>query len=306
MSSGLVLIIDDDPAFVDLYTEVLEGEGHQVVVANSAQKAAEILDARGRELDVVLIDQKLQGPGGPDSGLELLARVRRVTPLAKAIIVTGYSSAEAVERAFREGVYDYLIKNGAFEALLKAKIRNAVESTLERRLRASTRDQREAELRAAWQGCMTESNRNRKGALLERVVKLLFASTPGFENVSTELRNDNEQLDIVIENRVKDGPWAKEQSAYFIGECKNWSSKADAAEARNFWSRFDVKNRRVRAGFFISLGGFTAGFEKTRLERSATDVVVVLVTKDDVQAWIDAPDRLLFLNQLHQRATLNR
>jgi len=68
----------------------------------------------------VLLDQKLQGPGGPDSGLDLIVDVGRLAPFAKTIVVTGYATPPAIERAFRSGVYDHLMKNGAFEALLRA------------------------------------------------------------------------------------------------------------------------------------------------------------------------------------------
>ena len=99
MTTGQILIVDDDAAFVELYRELLEAEGHRVVVANTSEAGTQVLETRGTEIDVVLIDQKLQGAGGPDSGLELLARVRQLTPFAKAIIVTGYSSPEAFELA---------------------------------------------------------------------------------------------------------------------------------------------------------------------------------------------------------------
>ena len=205
MTTGQILIVDDDAAFVELYRELLEADGHLVLVANTAEAATKILETRGDEVDLVLIDQKLQGPGGPDVGLALLARVRQLTPFAKSIIVTGYSSPEAITRAFAEGVYDYLVKNGAFEALLKAKARNAVEITTERRLSSLNKDAKDRVLRETWAAAKTETNPNRKGALLEELIKLLFRVTPGFEGVTTRLRNASEEIDISIRHEATAG-----------------------------------------------------------------------------------------------------
>lgn len=124
-----ILIIDDDPDFVAIYRDMFEKQGLQVTVAHTADDGTRSLEQLGAELDVVLLDQKLQGRGGPDSGLELIIRAESLAPFAKTIVVTGYATAEAIERAFQLGVYDYLVKNGAFAALIRAKVRNAVEVT---------------------------------------------------------------------------------------------------------------------------------------------------------------------------------
>src|SRR4051794_2323802 len=113
---GRILIIDDDPDFVAIYRETFAAQGLQVTVTHTAEEALRFLETSGRDVDVVLLDQKLHGRGGPDSGLDLIGRIESLTPLAKTIVVTGYATPDAIERAFRYGVYDYLVKNGAFDA----------------------------------------------------------------------------------------------------------------------------------------------------------------------------------------------
>ena len=303
MTTGQILIVDDDAAFVELYRELLEAEGHRVVVANTSEAGTQVLETRGTEIDVVLIDQKLQGAGGPDSGLELLARVRQLTPFAKAIIVTGYSSPEAISRAFSEGVYDYLVKNGAFEALLKAKVRNAVEITSERRLASLNGEARELALRETWKACKVETDRNRKGALLEELVKLLFRSTPGFESVTTRLRNVSEEIDISVRNEATTGVWSKE-GPYILGECKNWSTKVGAPEYSVFREKLTNKFNRARVGLFFSVGGFTKPFEEKIIQDRKGDLLIIAVDADGIQRWIDSSDRRAHVNDLHQQATL--
>lgn len=301
MSAGKILIIDDDSAFRELYRDILSGEGHAVVGASTAEEGVAQLDA---DVDVVLIDQKLSGPGGPDSGLELVAKARQLSPFAKPIIVTGYSSPEAIARAFTDGVYDYLVKNGAFEALLKAKVRNAVEITRERRLAALTNGAREQRIRTLWSSTATETDKNKKGAALEEVIELLLRSTPGFTKVESRLRTAAEEVDLTVLNEVPSAPW-KAEGSYILCECKNWSSNVGADEFRNFKGKFDTKHKRATVGLFISLNGFTSGFTDAH-KVSDTNVVMLLLDRAAVQKWIDAPDRLAFLSELHQQHTVGR
>jgi CheY-like chemotaxis protein len=301
-SQGHILLIDDDPDFVAIYREMLQREGLVVTVAHTPDEATRILEAGNGELDVILLDQKLQGRGGPDSGFELLGRIEGLAPLAKTILVTGYASPEAIERAFQLGVYDYLVKNGAFEALLRAKVRNAIEVTTERRLAALTVVEVVRDLRATWQLVRSESDRNRKGKLLEELAKLLFRATPGFEQVVTRLDNSVEEIDVMIENRSEDPLWRNDGSAYLIAECKNWSSKCGSGEFRNFHAKLTNKYRRVRTGFLVAPGGFTDEFHRARAEHKVAEVLVIPVDDADLARWIEATDRVELLRELHRKA----
>lgn len=301
---GCILIIDDDPDFVAIYRDMFEKQGLRVTAAHTTDEGTRLLEGLGKELDVVLLDQKLQGPGGPDSGLDLIARAENLAPFAKTIVVTGYATADAIERAFQLGVYDYLVKNGAFSALIRAKVRNAVEITSERRLAALSREQVVSELRATWAAVRTETDRNRKGKLLEELVKLLFRATPGFERVETRLDNKTEEIDIVVENNADDAPWKNDGASYLLGECKNWSKPSGSGELRNFHAKLTTKYQRARTGFFFAPGGFTTEFHDARREHARDGVLVIPVDLEDLERWIEADDRALELRNLHKRAVL--
>lgn len=304
-SPGHILIIDDDPDFVAIYRDMFEKQGLQVTVAHTADDGTRSLEQLGAELDVVLLDQKLQGRGGPDSGLELIIRAESLAPFAKTIVVTGYATAEAIERAFQLGVYDYLVKNGAFAALIRAKVRNAVEVTSERRLAALSRERVVSTLRSTWAEARIETNRNRKGKLLEELVKLLFRATPGFERVETRLDNKLEEIDIVVENNADDAPWKNDGASYLLGECKNWSKPCGADELRSFRDKLTTKYGRARTGFFIAPGGFTAPFHDARTKHAATDVLVIPVDAQDLERWIEADDPAAVLREIHKRAVFD-
>ena len=301
---GHILIVDDDAAFLRIYREIFELEGLHVTTATTAAEATAALEVHGATLDVALLDQKLQGPGGADSGLELVAEVGRLAPFAKAIIVTGYATPAAIERAFVTGVYDYLVKNGAFEALLRAKVRNAVEVTSAQRRAALNESAVVSELREIWTQVRSESERHRKGKLLEELIRLLFQATPGFGRVTTRLDNSIEEIDIKVDNRSVDLPW-KDEGAYLLAECKNWSTKVGTSEVRDFRGKLTAKYRRVRTGFLIAPGGFTAQVHDDIRSHKESELLMILVDDTDLERWIGADDRLAVLRELHERAVFD-
>lgn len=303
-SHGQILIVDDDANFIRIYRQIFENEGLHVTTAQSMAEATAVLETAGIDLDVVLLDQKLQGPGDPDSGLDLIAHVGRLAPFAKAIVVTGYATPTAIERAFRAGVYDYLQKNGAFDALLRAKVRNAVEVTSAQRMAALKESDIVGDLRAMWEQVRTERDGNRKGKLLEELVKLLFLATPGFGRVTTRLDNGTEEIDIKVDNRSEDPTW-KNEGAYLLGECKNWSSPCGANEVRSFRAKFSAKYQRVHTGFLFAPGGFTKEVHEDVRSHKEGNVLIILVGADDLERWIAADDRLAVLRELHERAVFD-
>jgi ActR/RegA family two-component response regulator len=305
---GQILIVDDDRDFVVIYEEMLGAIGLAVTVAYDAEEAIAALKTLGPLLDVVLLDQKLQGPGGADTGLDLIAHAHGLAPFAKTIVVTAYAAHDAIERAFRLGVYDYLVKNGAFAALLRAKVRNAVEVTSERRLAALSRDAIIHGLRETWERSRTETDRNRKGILLEELVRLLFRATPGFERVETRLTNEVEEIDIVVENRSVDSIWVKDGSPYVLGECKNWSSKCGPQEYSSFLRKLTTRFGRATTGLLFATGGFTDAFHEQRTadKTSPAKALVIPVDAADLDRWINSEDRVGVLTELYKRAVFDK
>jgi len=103
---GRILIVDDDVAFLKAYRLLLGQERDDIETATDQDAALGHLDRGG--WDVVLLDQKLRGAGGPDTGIDLVQEVLCRAPGARPIIVTAYASPDVVLRAFEAGAYDYL------------------------------------------------------------------------------------------------------------------------------------------------------------------------------------------------------
>jgi DNA-binding NtrC family response regulator len=81
-----LLIVDDEPAVLDLLKRYLERLGHSVEITASAEAALELFEAAPERYDLVITDLKLPGMGGED----LLKRMRDRKPSLRALISSGY------------------------------------------------------------------------------------------------------------------------------------------------------------------------------------------------------------------------
>ncbi len=118
---GRVLVVDDEPANLELLTRRLTAIGCQTTVANSGQEA---LDLAARELpDAILLDVMMPGMDGWETCRRLKATA--ATAEIDVIFVTARDRAEDVAKGFAVGGTDYLPK--PFEPLeLAARVRSAI------------------------------------------------------------------------------------------------------------------------------------------------------------------------------------
>lgn len=99
-----VLIIDDTQPICETLTELVCNIGHE---ADSAHTYVDGLAlALKNDYDVIFLDVRL--PDG--SGLDLLARVKRLPAPPEVIIMTGAGDPDGAEISIRNGAWDYLQK----------------------------------------------------------------------------------------------------------------------------------------------------------------------------------------------------
>ncbi|MBT3221557.1 MAG: response regulator [Proteobacteria bacterium] len=99
-----LLIVDDEPEFLQSIAKVLVRRGVEVTTANSG---AEALDHLGnRSFSVALLDMKMPGM----NGMELLREIKRQNPLTEVIFLTGHPSVDLAMAGVKEGAFDYLTK----------------------------------------------------------------------------------------------------------------------------------------------------------------------------------------------------
>jgi two-component system response regulator AtoC len=108
-----ILVVDDDKVSCRLFTEVLEGEGHEVRNADSGEEALERL--RGEPYDLLLVDVRMPGI----TGLEVTRTVRQEQPQLPIIVMTAFGSIETAVEAIQEGAVDYVSKPMNLDELKK-------------------------------------------------------------------------------------------------------------------------------------------------------------------------------------------
>jgi DNA-binding NtrC family response regulator len=104
MSSGRILLVEDDEHLRRVTQSLLERSGYWTFVAGDVAEAVDIL--RREPTDLVITDLNL-----PDtSGIELLKQVRAEYPDTPVVIVTAYGTIETAVDAIKLGAYDYITK----------------------------------------------------------------------------------------------------------------------------------------------------------------------------------------------------
>ncbi len=99
-----ILIVDDERSMREFLEILLQRAGHDVVACAAAQDALVALESD--DYDLVISDIKMPGIGG----LELLQRVREISPETPVVLITAHGSTESAVEAMRLGAYDYLTK----------------------------------------------------------------------------------------------------------------------------------------------------------------------------------------------------
>jgi CheY-like chemotaxis protein len=119
-----ILVVEDNPADVDLMREALPESGliqFEIESVPRLSEAIERLAAGG--IDIALTDLGL-----PDSqGLATFRTLREAAPNLAIIVLTGNDDQELAVAAVREGAQDYLVKGRIFGDLLMRSIRYAIE-----------------------------------------------------------------------------------------------------------------------------------------------------------------------------------
>ena len=100
----VILVIDDERSIRDSLRHWFEEDGFPVETAANATAALELLQRR--RVDIVLLDIKLPGM----DGMELLKRLRSLSPELVVIMITAFASVETAVRALKDGAYDYVTK----------------------------------------------------------------------------------------------------------------------------------------------------------------------------------------------------
>lgn len=108
-----VLIVDDEQDFARTLAERLVLRNLEATAVTSGEEA--LAAVQTKVPDVVVLDLKM-----PDmSGLEVLDRLRVLSPSVAVIMLTGHDSTAAAIEGMKRGVFDYITKPIDIEELVE-------------------------------------------------------------------------------------------------------------------------------------------------------------------------------------------
>ncbi len=129
MKDSTVLVIEDEQDIRDLIRFQLSSEGHEVVMAESVDKAIELME-RHEKIDLFIVDWMLPGVM---SGLEFIKKLRLQKKFIETpiIMITALSQADNIVAGLDAGADDYMTKPfdlNVLQARVRVQLRNNLKS----------------------------------------------------------------------------------------------------------------------------------------------------------------------------------
>jgi DNA-binding NarL/FixJ family response regulator len=111
-----VLLVDDEPMFIEAVTALLEHDGRVRVVA-ATDNGADALALAGREHpDVALVDLAMPGM----DGFEITRQLTAGDPAVRVVVVSGLARATAEPAAVEAGARAFLLKGSLYDEIAEA------------------------------------------------------------------------------------------------------------------------------------------------------------------------------------------
>ncbi len=104
MSIERVMVVDDDTLGREYLYETLTRVGYEVTAVSDGQQAIAKITKEG--YDLIFLDMKMPGM----CGMEVLEKVKNISPETVVILMTAYGTIETAVEAMKKGAYDYIIK----------------------------------------------------------------------------------------------------------------------------------------------------------------------------------------------------
>jgi two-component system cell cycle sensor histidine kinase/response regulator CckA len=104
--NGMVLVIDDEPALVELTSVFLRRAGLEVIGFTSPREAIEWFKQHHAQVDLVVLDMKM-----PEvDGAQCFEQLRVINPNAQVAILSGYIQDDAVQKLLQKGALKFFQK----------------------------------------------------------------------------------------------------------------------------------------------------------------------------------------------------
>lgn len=120
---GTVLVIDDDPTFLEAIRLLLREAGYNVLTSSTGPKGLDMVRYAPKDVRLVLLDYNMPR----FNGAETLEFLRKLNPALKVVAISGFRVAELPE-SFHSGVEKFISKPFNNEELLKT-VREVIENS---------------------------------------------------------------------------------------------------------------------------------------------------------------------------------
>jgi CheY-like chemotaxis protein len=120
MEKPLILVVDDESDSLAYLFDLLHNEGYRVLPTSNPLEALE--QAAKKKPSLIISDLRM-----PDlDGMELLERVRSMSPRTRVILLTAYGDWEMFQDVVRKGGEAMLLKPSSNEEILRS-VRRALD-----------------------------------------------------------------------------------------------------------------------------------------------------------------------------------
>jgi two-component system cell cycle sensor histidine kinase/response regulator CckA len=117
-----ILIVEDEELLLDLLKTVFETKGYQVLIAKDGLEALGVYEARGKEIDIILMVIGLPKM----SGWEVLRRVRDMNSKVKVILASGYIDPHSKSEILKAGAKYFIQKPYVLKEVLQ-RVREVID-----------------------------------------------------------------------------------------------------------------------------------------------------------------------------------
>jgi DNA-binding NarL/FixJ family response regulator len=111
-----VLLVDDEPMFLEALQALLETDSRVIVVAAADNGVDAIVLARKEHPDVALVDLTLPGASGFETTRRLIAEAGPI----KVVVISGLSDGSEASAAHDAGASRFLLKGGLHDEIADA------------------------------------------------------------------------------------------------------------------------------------------------------------------------------------------
>lgn len=125
MDNGKILVVEDDPGYLKLYSGLLGSTGY---VTNMRQDPNSGLEALKDEIpDLVLLDLTFNGT--TQSGLSFITEAMRYKPDISIIVISAQNESGTIMKALDLGAVDYIVKDHSLFELLPFRVSQTLQRT---------------------------------------------------------------------------------------------------------------------------------------------------------------------------------